>query len=174
LIAYIRILSVICLVIGLVVGCSPQNTAPKQVSPNPQKISYNSQVKKPIPVPQYNKSGYSVSNRLEKIANRMPHVRKSTAISLGKYSVVGLDLDPKLDRGRVGTVKYSVAEALHKDPVGARALVTADVDLVQRLRNVRSDITKGRPISGIMKELAAITERIAPQPTKMVPKRTAK
>ncbi len=176
--AYGRILGITCLAASLVVGCAPQKSAPNP-RPRIQRTTYTERVKQnvppstmPAPAPQYNKSSRSIANRLEHIAVRMPHVRRATAISLGRYSIVGLDLDSKLDRGRVGTVKYSVAEALHKDPVGARALVTADTDLVQRLRNVNNDIKQGRPISGIMKELAAIAERIAPQPTRVTPKRT--
>lgn len=170
MIAFIRLIGLFSLTAGLLFGCAPENSAPKEVSPKTQKISYTQRVKQTVPAPQYNKSTADVSNRLEQIAKQMPHVKDATAVSLGKYSVVGLDLDQNLDRGQVGTVKYSVAEALHKDPVGARALVTADTDLVQRIRNINKDIRDGKPVSSVLQELAGIAERIAPQPTKVVPK----
>lgn len=166
-----RFIGLFSLAAGLLFGCAPENSAPKEVSPKTQKISYTQRVKQTVPAPQYNKSSAAVSNRLEQIAKQMPYVKDATAVSIGKYSVVGLDLDQKLDRARVGTVKYSVAEALHKDPVGARALVTADVDLVQRIKNINKDIRDGKPVSSALQELANIAERIAPQPTKVVPKR---
>ncbi|MCH5584017.1 YhcN/YlaJ family sporulation lipoprotein [Shimazuella sp. AN120528] len=171
MVAFIRLIGIFSLTAGLLFGCAPQKSAPNKVTPKTQKISYTQRVKQTVPVPQYNKSSRNVSNRLEQIAKHVPHVKDATAVSVGKYSIVGLDLDANLDRGRVGTVKYSVAEALHKDPVGAKALVTADVDLVQRIKNVAKDIRQGKPISGTLKELAAIAERIAPQPTKVVPKK---
>ncbi|WP_051271069.1 YhcN/YlaJ family sporulation lipoprotein [Shimazuella kribbensis] len=170
MIACVRLIGVFCLVTGLLFGCAPENSAPKEVSPKAEKISYTQRVKQTVPAPQYNKTTTKVSNRLEQIAKQMPHVKDASAVSVGKYSIVGLDLDANLDRGQVGTVKYSVAEALHKDPVGARALVTADVDLMQRIKNINKDIRDGKPISSVLRELAGIAERIAPQPTKVVPK----
>jgi YhcN/YlaJ family sporulation lipoprotein len=170
MIAFIRLIGLLSLTAGLLFGCAPENSAPKEVSPKAQKISYTQRVKQTVPAPQYNKSTAEVSNRLEQIAKQMPHVKDATAVSVGRYSIVGLDLDHKLDRSRVGTVKYSVAEALHKDPVGARALVTADTDLIQRIKNINSDIRSGKPVSSILQELANIAERITPQPTKVVPK----
>lgn len=83
---------------------------------------------------------------------------------------MGINLDPTLDRGRAGTIKYSVAQALHEDPQGANALVTADPDLVQRIRELADHINKGRPISGLADELADIAGRISPQPSKQTPK----
>jgi YhcN/YlaJ family sporulation lipoprotein len=170
MIAYVRLIGIFSLVAGLLLGCAPENSAPKEVSPKAEKISYTQRVKQTVPAPQYNKTTQEVSNRLEQIAKQMPHVKDASAVSVGKYSIVGLDLDSNLDRGQVGTVKYSVAEALHKDPVGARALVTADVDLVQRVRNVNKDIQAGKPMSSVLQELAGIAERIAPQPTKVAPR----
>lgn len=177
----VRILGVACIASSLLVGCTTQKSS-APTKPRVQRTSYTQRVKNtvplppmrgttaPTPAPQYNKSNTTIANRLVHIAKRMPHVRNATAVSVGRYSIVGLDLDPTLDRNHVGTVKYSVAQALHKDPVGARALVTADADLVQRLKNVNKDIKQGHPMSGIMHELAAIAARIAPQPTKVLPK----
>ena len=54
-----------------------------------------------------------------------------------------------MERSRVGTIKYAVAEAFHKDPYGIDAIVTADMDLSQRLREVRSGYERGRPFAGI-------------------------
>lgn len=68
-------------------------------------------------------------------------------------------------------MKYSVAEALKEDPQGANALVTADPDLVQRIRELSDDINKGRPLSGLTDELAEIAGRISPQPSKETRKR---
>lgn len=107
---------------------------------------------------------------MTEIATQMPQVESATSIVLGRYTLVGINLDPTLDRGRAGTIKYSVAQALHEDPQGANALVTADPDLVQRIRELADHINKGRPISGLADELADIAGRISPQPSKQTPK----
>jgi YhcN/YlaJ family sporulation lipoprotein len=157
----------------LLVGCQPGNKSPtKEASPTPaQKISYTERVNQTSPQPRRDQSTQATANRLVRLATSVPHVRGATAVAFGKYTLVGIDLDPKLDRGRVGTVKYAVAQALREDPQGARALVTADVDLVQRIREVANEIRNGRPVGGILDELADITSRMVPQPSKEVPKR---
>lgn len=110
-----------------------------------------------------------VADRLVKLATGVEQVNDATAIVLGRYAIVGLDVDAKLDRSKVGSIKYSVAEALKADPKGAYAVVTADPDLNFRLREMRKDIQDGRPIAGIMDELAGIVGRIMPQVPRGVP-----
>jgi YhcN/YlaJ family sporulation lipoprotein len=103
------------------------------------------------------------ADHLVQLATRVKGVKGATAVVVNKVAVVGIDVDDKLERSRVGTIKYSVAESLKEDPLGATALVTADPDLVQRIREMNEDIRKGRPIAGIAEELADITGRIIPQ-----------
>lgn len=75
-----------------------------------------------------------------------------------------------MERAQVGTVKYAVAEAFRKDPYGVDALVTADMDLGQRLREIRADMRNGRPIAGFAEEMADIVGRLVPQiPRNIVP-----
>jgi YhcN/YlaJ family sporulation lipoprotein len=111
----------------------------------------------------YNQSPTATAQRLVELANRVPDVNRATAIVLGKTAIVGIDVDAKLDRPRVGTIKYTVAEALKKDPQGASAIVTADPDVVQRIREMNEDVRKGRPIAGFAEELADIAGRLVPQ-----------
>ena len=67
-----------------------------------------------------------ISQRLANIAGSVPNVERATAVALGKYAIVGIDVNEDLDRSKVGALKYSVAEALKKDPMGANAVVVAD------------------------------------------------
>jgi YhcN/YlaJ family sporulation lipoprotein len=101
--------------------------------------------------------------RLEALAESVAGVRDANCVIFGNYAIVGVDVEENLDRSRVGTIKYSVAEALRKDPDGARAVVTADIDLAQRIREIRDDIRQGRPIAGFAEELADIVGRLIPQ-----------
>lgn len=155
------------------VGCQPANQPPANESapPRGERIPETVRVRQTAPQHRVDKSPQAVAQRMVNIAASVPQVRNATAISLGKYTIVGIDVDPTLDRGRVGTLKYTVAQALQEDPQGSRALVTADVDLVQRIRELNEDLKNGRPIGGIMEELAEIAARISPQPSKEVKKR---
>ncbi len=102
-------------------------------------------------------------NHLEELVKRVPGVKNAHCVIMGKTAVVGIDVDSKLERARVGSIKYTVAEALRKDPQGAGAIVTADIDLNQRIAEIGDKISKGNPIGGFATELADIIGRIVPQ-----------
>ncbi|MBO0962575.1 YhcN/YlaJ family sporulation lipoprotein [Neobacillus sp. MM2021_6] len=109
------------------------------------------------------KSGQEISKRLVTLATSIPNVNDATAVVLGKYAIVGIDVNAKIDRSQVGSIKYSVAESLRKDPYGANAVVVADADTTERLKEIQADIKKGRPIRGIMEELADVAGRLMPE-----------
>lgn len=104
------------------------------------------------------------AQRLAQLATQIKDVKDATAVVLGPWAVVGIDVDAKEDRGRIDVIKYSVAEALKEDPAGTYAVVTADPDMLQRLREMRTAIEEGRGLEGIMEELADMVGRLIPQP----------
>ncbi|WP_028588770.1 YhcN/YlaJ family sporulation lipoprotein [Paenibacillus massiliensis] len=103
------------------------------------------------------------ADHLAKIARRVNGVANANCVVLGNTAIVGIDVDGKLERADVGTIKYSVAEAIHKDPDGLNSLVTADADITQRLSEMAADIRAGHPIQGFGLELADIMGRLIPQ-----------
>jgi YhcN/YlaJ family sporulation lipoprotein len=105
----------------------------------------------------------NVTNRLETLAESIPQVADATAIIVGKTAIVGIDVNGKLDRSQVDTIKYAVAKAVRKDAHGKRAIVTADADLGQRILTVRNGVMNGRPLSAFTNELGDIIGRLAPQ-----------
>lgn len=109
------------------------------------------------------KTGQEVSKRLVELATSIPNVHDATAVVIGRYAIVGIDVNSKIERSQVGSIKYSVAESLKADPYGARAIVVADADTNQRLKEISADIQKGRPIQGIMEELADVAGRLMPE-----------
>mgnify|MGYP005749996963 FL=1 len=109
------------------------------------------------------KTGQEVSRHLVEIATRIPNVNDATAVVIGPYAVVGIDVNSELDRSRVSTIKYSVAESLKKDPYGASAVIIADADTYVRLQEMGRDIQRGRPVAGILEELAEIVGRVMPE-----------
>lgn len=109
------------------------------------------------------KTGQEISKRLVELATSIPNVNDATAVVLGPYAIVGIDVNSKIERSQVGSIKYSVAESLKNDPYGARAIVVADADTNQRLKEISTDIQKGRPIQGVMEELADVAGRLMPE-----------
>ncbi|MGG3884792.1 YhcN/YlaJ family sporulation lipoprotein [Brevibacillus panacihumi] len=149
----------------------PANQAAPKQNQNAPKTQ---RVQQTNPGPVKNQSAQATADRLVELAKRVPKVNGATAVVVGKYAVVGIDVNAHLDRPQVGVIKYSVAEALKEDPQGATALVTADPDIVQRLREMGADIRNGRPVSGFAEEMADIVGRIIPQTPARVQKREQK
>lgn len=111
-----------------------------------------------------------ITLHLEELAARIPNVESAHVVLFGKTAIVGINVNAQLDRAKIDTVKYSVAEALRKDPYGANAIVTADIDLDARLRQIGQEVRNGRPLSGFADELGKIVGRLMPQlPRDVVP-----
>ena len=122
-------------------GCSEANEGSSSPG-NQQQV----QVQQTSPPKQEITNSTEVVERLEKLAESVPHVIRAHCVVMGNTAIVGIDVDGKLERARVGTIKYSVAEALRKDPIGIHAIVTADIDIGNRLREMNTDIKNGKPI----------------------------
>ncbi|MEK4535291.1 YhcN/YlaJ family sporulation lipoprotein [Peribacillus sp. FSL K6-1552] len=129
------------------------------------------------------KTGQQTAKRLTGLAKSIPEVNDATAVVLGKYAIVGIDIDQDIERSQVGTIKYSVGESLKNDPNGANAIIVADPDINERIREVAKDINNGKPVRGILNELADITSRVIPEvpgdiltptPTKIIENEKAK
>ncbi|MBO8162226.1 MAG: YhcN/YlaJ family sporulation lipoprotein [Brevibacillus sp.] len=167
-----RTLAVISLCIWLA-ACNTQNNPPaNQAAPQPDQSAPETQrVKQTAPSPKRDQSPQAKADRLVELASKVPNVNDATAVVIGRWAVVGIDVNAHLDRPDVGVIKYSVAEALKEDPQGATALVTADPDIVQRLREMAADIRQGRPVAGFAEELADIVGRIMPQMPRDVERR---
>ncbi|WP_285766476.1 YhcN/YlaJ family sporulation lipoprotein [Peribacillus sp. SI8-4] len=108
-------------------------------------------------------TGQQTAKRLTGLAKAIPEVNDATAVVLGKYAIVGIDIDQDIERSQVGSIKYSVGETLKHDPEGASAIIVADPDLNERIREVAKDIKNGKPVRGILNELADITSRVMPE-----------
>jgi YhcN/YlaJ family sporulation lipoprotein len=157
----------VLIVASLLAGC---NQVTKQASPSQRNENQNAprvqNVQEQQNVTNDNQAKndqMSKQRHLEDLAKRTPGVNNAHCIIMGNTALVGIDVDAKLERARVGTIKYTVAEAIRKDPDGAGTIVTADVDLAQRIAEIGTKIREGHPISGFTTELADIIGRIVPQ-----------
>jgi YhcN/YlaJ family sporulation lipoprotein len=158
---YMKYAVVVLLTVLLLSACgtNKQNAAP---SPN-QDPNSQIRVQQTIPEKPQIHDKAAVTQRLEQLALSVPQVKGANCVVIGNTAIVGIDVEPDLDRARTDVVKYSVAEALRKDPYGVHAFVTADMDLGERIRDIRMSIQEGRPIAGFAEELIEIVGRIVPQ-----------
>ncbi|MFZ3588091.1 YhcN/YlaJ family sporulation lipoprotein [Bacillus sp. DJP31] len=154
-----KILMAMVLVLSMVTACSNNNEAKNNQNTKNELI----QVKNQAPDKSEKQSAEQIAKNLVKLASSVPDVNDATALVVGNVAVVGIDVNSKIDRSRVGTIKYSVAESLKHDPHGANAIVIADPDANVRLREMANDIQQGHPISGIMNELSAMIGRLMPE-----------
>ncbi|MDQ0192600.1 YhcN/YlaJ family sporulation lipoprotein [Paenibacillus wynnii] len=157
------------LVLLLLTSCGIVN---KESSPSPQnQQSANNnngdsdirQLTNDGATPANDNSDIATKDHLEQLAIRVPGVNGAHCVVMGNTAIVGIDVDGNLPRSRVGTIKYSVAEALRKDPAGLNALVTSDMDLSNRLAELSRHVGQGHPVSGFAAEMADIIGRILPQ-----------
>lgn len=151
-------------IMSLLASCS---SAQKNASPSPQNNIPRAQSTANAINRTANKvnmnDANAVKRHLEQLAKGIPGVKNANCVIVGNTAIVGIDVPGKMERSRVGTIKYSVAEAFRKDPYGINAIVTSDVDLNERIREVGEDMRRGRPFTGIMNELSDIVGRIVPQ-----------
>lgn len=161
-------------VISAACGCAPRNES----APGPAPVGQPQAGDNAAPSPQADEGilplsqadAGAVASHLEMLARGVEGVNGANCVVFGNFAIVGIDVDPAMERSRVGTVKYAVAEALRKDPYGVNAIVTADIDLAQRIREIRADIRHGRPVAGFAEELADIVGRLVPQvPRDIIP-----
>ncbi len=120
-------------------------------------------VKNSDPIEREELSNQEIADRLANIADRMPDVDRATALVAGPYTVVGIEVNKDFDRSKVGSIKYTVAEAVHKDPYGREAIVVADPDVVERVEHMGDKMAQGHPVQGIIDELSALIGRIMPE-----------
>lgn len=166
-----KILIYILMLCLFITGCSigkkdNPNEKPEQKNVSTKNVNYTNKSNKP---------NEKAADHLASLAASVPGVNDATAVVVGKYAIVGIDVKAKLDRTRVESIKYSVAESLKNDPDGANAVVVADVDTYERLKQIGKQIKKGKTGKtgeGILDELAAIVGRVMPQvPNDMIENR---
>lgn len=146
--------------IAVMGGCSAKD---REASPPTDGQPHEIKVQQTVPDKPEIKNKQEVTERLEGLAASIPQVRSARCVIIGNTAIVGVNVDPQLDRSRVDVIKYSVAEALRKDPYGVHAFVTADIDMAGRIEEIREAIRQGRPVAGFAEELADMIGRIVPQ-----------
>ncbi|MFD2639624.1 YhcN/YlaJ family sporulation lipoprotein [Piscibacillus salipiscarius] len=157
-------LNIAMLIILFSAGCMSQQQG------NGNQINTDAEVEQlsDSEIEQSNKhSNREAAQRLAKLATQVPDVNDARVLVFGSYTIIGIDVDDDLDRSRVGSVKYSVTEAVKHDPFGHYAFVVADGDIMERIKNMNQMIRQGEPADQVLEEISNIVGRYLPEtPTK--------
>ncbi len=146
------------LISGLLIGCNQNNDHSTPTKNSNENIG----VEQSSYEENQNMTNEEIASHLATLATEVPDVIDAAAIVAGPYAVVGINIDEATERQRVGTIKYSVNEALQHDPYGKTAVVVADADMPERIREMNNKIKQGYPIAGVVDELAEIVGRYMP------------
>ncbi|MHA6251420.1 YhcN/YlaJ family sporulation lipoprotein [Oceanobacillus sp. CAU 1775] len=159
---HIRKLGFFLFVLFFLVGCQQTDNT----STNQGEQSDNNRFMQVENTAERGEAAYSnseIAQHLANVASKVPDVNNASALVAGPYTVVAIDLEEDVDRGRAGSIKYTVSEALYHDPYGKSAIVVADADFMARINGMNEKMRQGQPVQGIIEELAAIVGRYMPE-----------
>ncbi len=149
-----------CLAYRRPVPNTPANPQPAPDTPNPA-------VPMPSPAPNPNltpgANDRSVAERVQRAVNEVPDVTKSYVVVVGNTALIGVDINES-KRGPVDEeLKQRIAQKAEAQEKSITTVyVTADPNLVTRVRRLADSITEGKPISGLLNEIMEILQKLKP------------
>lgn len=103
------------------------------------------------------------SKTLAKKLNELNEVNNANVLITANTALIGIDIPKDASNESVTNIKNTVENKVKEvDREIDRVVVTADADLVTRMKNVGKDIESGKPISGFTNEIEEIIKRITP------------
>lgn len=107
------------------------------------------------------------TDRAAKIANKVAdlnEVESATCVITGNTAMIGVQFSDQYKGKMTDAIKKKIDQVVKKtDPRIDRVAVTADPDVVNRIRDIFRDIGKGKPISGFAEEINELLNRIQPK-----------
>ncbi len=118
----------------------------------------------PNPATPNNQVQPTVADQIIQQVNAMPQVKGSYAVVLGNVAMVGIDLRDRLSGEQENALKTRIStEVKQKMPALAEVWVSADPDLVVRIRDLAARIGRGEPVSGFMDQITALFKKLQPK-----------
>ncbi len=112
-----------------------------------------------------NNSQYMV--RARRIADKVADLKEidsATCIISGNTAIIGVQFGEQYKGKMTDEIKKKIDQVVKKtDARINRVAVTADPDLVSRINDIFKDIGQGRPLSGFVKEINELLNRIQPK-----------
>ena len=140
-----------------------QNVVPMAQTICPVDPNNTNIPRKILPMDNQNTNTADQQNkRLAEIAKNVDGVRGATVVTTGETAYVGIDIDKNAENRETERIKERVVNAVKNKENITRVYVSADVDSVERLKEIGRDIAGGRPISGFLNELTEMFRRPMP------------
>jgi YhcN/YlaJ family sporulation lipoprotein len=99
----------------------------------------------------------------DSIVKNHKDINGATVVLSDSTAYVGLDLKGNVSGSTADRLKTEVADTVkNQDRSIDRVLVSSDVKIVTRLKQIGRDIENGRPISGFINELDTMFRRVTP------------
>ncbi|MFO7296524.1 MAG: YhcN/YlaJ family sporulation lipoprotein [Caldicoprobacter sp.] len=106
-------------------------------------------------------------DRARRIADKvadLKEIRSATCIISGTTAIIGVQFDQQYKGKITDEIKKKIDQVVKKtDTRINRVAVTADPDLVSRIQDIFKDIGQGKPLSGFVKEINELLNRIQPK-----------
>lgn len=96
-------------------------------------------------------------------AEEVKGVNRAYAVVVGNIVLVGIDVAGDMNDRQSNTVKEQVASQIENDPRYVEAYVTADPELVARVRNIANGIASGKPITQFLDEVSDVLQALRPE-----------
>lgn len=108
----------------------------------------------------------TMGNRAKAIANEVAkdkNIRKASCVITGNTALIGVEFEKQYKGKVTDAIKKSVDRRVKKlEPSIKKVSVTADPDILSRIRSIASDTEKGKPLTGFADEIEEIIRRINP------------
>lgn len=105
-------------------------------------------------------------NRAKQIAKDIAQekdIQSASCVVTGDTALVGLQFEKQYKGDVTDTIKKSVEKRIKNyEPTIKKVVVTADPDLLSRIKTMATDIGNGKPLSGFTTEIEEIIRRINP------------
>lgn len=160
------------LVLMFSVSCT-QRTAPRPNAQNvPRTTRWTAPPRTPTTPPAPNVTPTRVDNRqyvnrARRIADNvadLKEIESATCVISGNTAIIGVQFSEQYKGKMTDEIKKKIDQVVKKtDTRISRVAVTADPDLVSRIRDIFRDIGRGRPLSGFVKEINELLNRIQPK-----------
>ncbi len=121
---------------------------------------------KKAPAVDENRSQAKARDAADDISRRVLNikgVKSAYVVVVGNVALIGINIeDGKQEKG-INEIKNAAAERAEADKRIVRAYVSADPDVVARIREIGDNINKGRPITEYLDEIGEIIQRLTPK-----------
>ncbi|SCX89195.1 YhcN/YlaJ family sporulation lipoprotein [Alkaliphilus peptidifermentans] len=140
---------------------APAPADPRRVEPNQEMTDRNAPMNM-----QPGEAMQDLNIRADRIVNavvKLEEVRSATVVITDNIALVGVSLTEDT-QGEVNTeVKKKIEDVVRRtDRNIERVSVSADPDIVQRIENISTEATRGRPLSGFGREIEELIRRMTP------------